>query len=382
MSLRERLRQMIRAVWESPSAPDSLEAARRETGYYRQEWERNKQERERLDAALREQGHRLDFAERRAEAALAVLGAFCPCLSSVEEMKRLYDAISPSLDSSGFTLYRVAAKMTGFDPASAFPYEDSRGLFTEADGHQLMRYLIADHFHAVDWTVVPGTCCEAATLREVNTTTPEYLAFETKLYRAVLSRMGFEDILHHEHSEEISRKDEVMEMEDKITELKLYSPLCADLFDEGTGEARDLAGGDLLPFADAIRQGIEDERDPEEAERGLMSYFDGSESVNSKVLSVFPGAEELDGELYGAAVCRVKGRLSPSELEELKEFCVSQYADGWGEGFEQRPRGTDYGELYVHFWQYTGFFILTKEEMEAERAPAFPPCQMKRGDAR
>ena len=28
---------------------------------------------------------------------------------------------------------------------------------TEADGHQLLKYLTALHFHAVRWEVVPGT---------------------------------------------------------------------------------------------------------------------------------------------------------------------------------------------------------------------------------
>ncbi len=218
MSLRERLRQIIRAVREAPSYPDSLDAARQETGYFRQELEHSEQERKRLDAALREQAYRLDFAEHRAEAALAALGEFCPRLSFVEELKRLYAAISPGLDPGGFTLYRAAVKMTGFDPATAFPYEENRGLFTEADGRQLLRYLIAVHFHAVDWTVVPGTCCEAAPLREVDASTPEYQTFETELYRAALTRMGFEDVLAHD--EEITRKDGVKETEEKISMKK------------------------------------------------------------------------------------------------------------------------------------------------------------------
>lgn len=218
MSLRERLRQMVRAVREIPSYPDSLDTARREAGYFRQELEHSEQERERLEIALREKAYRLGFAEHRAEAALAALVEFCPRLSSAEEMKRLYTAISPALDPGGFTLYRTAVKLTGLDTASAFPYEDSRGLFTEADGRQLLHYLIADLFHAVDWTIVPGTCYESASLREVDTAAPEYRAFETELYRAALTRMGFEIVLANDT--EITRKDEVMKMEEKISKRK------------------------------------------------------------------------------------------------------------------------------------------------------------------
>ena len=114
-----------------------------------------------------------------------------------------------------------------------------------------------------------------------------------------------------------------------------------------------------------------------------MFAFSGSEALGEKVLSLFPSVEEVDGRLYGVAVCQVKGELAPEELAELKEYCTSQYADGWGEGYEQRPRRTSYGELYVSFWQAKDFFILTKEEMETVRAASRSPHQPKRGgDAR
>ena len=106
-----------------------------------------------------------------------------------------------------------------------------------------------------------------------------------------------------------------------------------------------------------------------------MTYFDGSKAVDEKVLSISVDVEEVDGELFGVAVCKVKGSLDPCELEELKEFCVGQYSDGWGEGYEQRPRKTDYGDLYVSFWEYDGFFIRTKEELETAKAHVRPRPQ-------
>ena len=103
-----------------------------------------------------------------------------------------------------------------------------------------------------------------------------------------------------------------------------------------------------------------------------MTYFDGDKSVDEKVISVQMDVEEMDGELRAVAVCRLKGSLSPGELDELKEFCVGQYSDGWGEGYEQRPRRTEDGELYVSFWKPDGFFIRTKEELEVGKVPARP----------
>lgn len=367
MNLLERLRQAVQAVREYPKISGDLEETRYKLWDAQQALDYSDQERERLDVTLREQAHRLNFAEHTASAALSALGAFCPKLSSVEEMKRFYSAIASSLDSSGFTLYRVAEKLTGIDVPSFFSYEDTHGLFEKMDGRQLLRYLTAARFHAVDWTIVHGTCYEAATLREVDTSAPEYQSFEKELYRAVLFRMGFEDLLAPEKPEKFQRKDEVIES--KTTELKLYSPLQADLFIEEYDDPQILTGGELIPYQDAILQGIEDEQLPDEAERGLMTYFDGSEAVDGKVVSVFPSVEVVDGGLYGVAVCQIKGRLNPDELNELKEYCVGQYSDGWGEGYEQRPRCTCDGALYVSFWQYDGFFIQTKEEMEQFKAP-------------
>ena len=136
-----------------------------------------------------------DFLSHKAEALQDALNEFCPRLSTPEELKRFYDTISPSMDAQGFTLYRTAQKMTGIDVPSCFPYEDNRGLFEVMDGHQLMGWLTAVHFQAVDWEIIPGTCYEAAALREVGTSTPEYQAFEKQLYEKVLERMGFQDIL-------------------------------------------------------------------------------------------------------------------------------------------------------------------------------------------
>jgi len=175
-----------------------LETARSELRQTRQALERSEQKCGVLALELEQQVHDRKFLSHQSSAFQAAFQAFCPQLSSVDDMKRLYHAIAPSMDRQGFTLYHMAERLTGLDVSSFFPYEDNRGLFAEADGYQLLRYLTAAHFHAVDWTIVPGTGCEAATLREVDTTTPEYQAFEKQLYGMVLERMGFQAVLASE----------------------------------------------------------------------------------------------------------------------------------------------------------------------------------------
>lgn len=376
------LRETLRAVREYPTFRARLETAKRELSQARTALEKSELECQRLSGSYSEASHRLRFSEKKAEAQQAALAEFCPKLDSLESMLRFYETISPSLDPQGFTLYRTAKKLTKIDLHSYFAYEDSRGMFEEADGRQLLRWLTAAYFHAVDWEIVTGTCYEEAILREVDTSTPEYQAFENKLYRKVLERMGFGDLLTPEETIK-SKEIEVTAIEGQTIELKLYSPLYAELFEADPEEEpgcgpQVLGGYELTGYQDAIRQGIEDERLPDEEERGLMTYFDGDKSVDEKVISVQMDVEEMDGELRAVAVCRLKGSLSPGELDELKEFCVGQYSDGWGEGYEQRPRRTEDGELYVSFWQSDGFFIRTKEELEAAKAPIRPRPQ--RGD--
>ena len=374
------LKDIIRAIREYPTAHADLEAVRFELRQARQELDQSEQDRESLSLTLLEREDYTDFLSNKAEALQDALKEFCPRLSTPEELKRFYDTISPGLDAKGFTLYHMAKELTGIDVPSLFPYEDNRGLFEVMEGHQLMNWLTAVRFQAVEWEIVSGTCYERAVLHKVDTSTPEYRAFECELYRKVLDRMGFGDLLAPEEVVK-SQGIEVSAIESQPTELKLYSPLSGELTEQEYDDPQPMDGGDLTMFQDVILQGIEDEQLPEEAERGLMTYFYGSKTVDEKVLSVFVDVENVDGKLYGVAVCKVKGSLSPGELEELKEFCTGQYSDGWGEGYEQRPRKTDYGDLYVSFWEHDGFFIRTKEEMEAARVPTRPRPQ-RGGNAR
>lgn len=48
---------------------------------------------------------------------------------------------------------------------------------------------------AVAWEIVPGTTYEKAILGKVDSSTPEYIAFEKRLYETVLERMGFREQL-------------------------------------------------------------------------------------------------------------------------------------------------------------------------------------------
>lgn len=153
--------------------------------------------------------------------------------------------------------------------------------------------------------------------------------------------------------------------------LKLYMPMTVTYYDEEYDLEEDITMDprEAAEYAPQIINALQSERrwleneSPEEAERGLMAYFGGPDSVEQKVQSYFFNAEVRDGQLWGVAECRVRGSLTPLELQYLTDEIGGQASDGVGESFEQREIRVGNGmEIYAHLWQSSGWSIMTEQD--------------------
>ena len=164
-------------------------------------------------------------------------------------------------------------------------------------------------------------------------------------------------------------KDSFTVLPPKLTSLKLYMPLTADLYERNEyGDLDDsstlLEGSELRGYQDQITAALVKNRMPEETERGIMHWYDEADSVDRKVRSAVFAVEVRDRQLWGVAECRVAGELSDAEMDTLKEFITGQASDGRCEGFEQREIAVDDGgELHVHFWNSDEWSIQTEQEL-------------------
>lgn len=147
-----------------------------------------------------------------------------------------------------------------------------------------------------------------------------------------------------------------------------YCPLVASVyFRDEYGNCDDFPNeyeGDFLsPYEDRIRELIqrEDGLDSE----NLAAYFYGSNGAVGKLKEIHFGTQNVDGVLYGSIRVELTEPLTPEENEEIREYLISQAADGYGEGIEQREIRIPDGEMYVSFWNSNeDYFMYNESEFD------------------
>ena len=165
-----------------------------------------------------------------------------------------------------------------------------------------------------------------------------------------------------------------------LVTTRLFSPLQGEFFEEdewgNMGETPSvLDGRDLMQYASAIQERINGEDWSHEGDRGLAVYLD-NQLLKQRVVSMFPGIEEVNGCLYGTMTVVSRGGLLPQELGTVMESWSGQASDGWGEGFEQREFQEEGGILYVRFWQPEDSFEILPEDVFFNRLRESSGLQM------
>lgn len=163
--------------------------------------------------------------------------------------------------------------------------------------------------------------------------------------------------------------------------FKLYSPLTAEFLPDGSefwqeDELVELSGYEMSDYAAAISEQIDREGDH------LEQYLDDENDpyLAAHVQSIRISVEEHGGELCGCAAVVVDEDLTERGWNDLQGYLSGQYADGWGEGFEQRDIQVEDGNLNVHFWQEEHFAFTVEQvvdEPQLEQATVQTPQQTK-----
>jgi len=149
--------------------------------------------------------------------------------------------------------------------------------------------------------------------------------------------------------------------QDAIHEMKLYVPLKVTQYGEDM-EEEEIDGE---PYARTIRGRVL-EFNMEDGERGLASYFGKDNISREKVYSIKPDVERVRDTIMGVAIIKMTKPLTEAEIDDLKDYVTGQFADGWGESFEQREIQADGNEIYVHFWDHKDYYIKTEEELNMD----------------
>jgi len=161
--------------------------------------------------------------------------------------------------------------------------------------------------------------------------------------------------------------------------LKIYNTLSAQIASDSS-EYRTAAE----EYAEELFKALEKD------DTDLAEYADDrhGETYYKKLRKITMSAEWVGRKLYGLATCEVSDDWTENDTAQLKSYLLAQYADGWGEGFEQREiysftepetfeeydeEADEYyesewdvrHEVYISFWQWEGFKIMTEAELNA-----------------
>lgn len=134
----------------------------------------------------------------------------------------------------------------------------------------------------------------------------------------------------------------------RVFTMPLQVSFCKDQY----GDYEELTSADARDYLPDIIQAIEKDFAKDTgymSARGLAEYLDPS-PLDRKVYSIKVTADTRNGKPVARITCELIDTLSDQELSELLDYIAGQFADGWGEGFEQESIKVDDGFIQVGLW--------------------------------
>ena len=161
-------------------------------------------------------------------------------------------------------------------------------------------------------------------------------------------------------------RDQLLEEMSGFRQL-YYFPLACSTEDED-GEIHEDDTVDLTLYSDEIHAAIEKDQ-ARDIDTMAMYFWTHDQKVNDaireKLLTCKWGIEEIGGKLYGRVEVTAAAAFTVEERAAMRDWISGQNSDGLGEGFENCPIETEYGDLHIHFWNSgADYFIATDDELE------------------
>ncbi len=153
----------------------------------------------------------------------------------------------------------------------------------------------------------------------------------------------------------------------ELVETRFYCPLKIEI-DDGSEYPEEVCSENYAGYDDEINDFIRADlnRDENAVERGLAAYLH-DDNLDKKVYSIMPMVETRNGNLYGMAIVKSYGELDKAETADLVGYVTSQYADGFGEGLEQRPITLGEDEVYISLWNSEDYYLKPESELFPEQ---------------
>jgi len=152
-------------------------------------------------------------------------------------------------------------------------------------------------------------------------------------------------------------------------EIKLYMPLKITTYREGEeGYEEEEEIYKAYKYKEEICKALGDEKQEEEETRGLFTYYKEKDRLDAKVAYWHFEIEEIEEELIGVAVVKLRKELKEEDMIKLKADITGQASDGFGESFEQQGIKVIYEDkevdINVSFWNDSyKWGLKTEEEM-------------------